>query len=426
VHGGSVREVADAVLAADWGGSRRRSPRAGDLLMDGLAVLSTQGYATGAPALRRALSAFRDEPMSDDDALRWLWLGCRVARALSDDASWDELSERQLLLARQAGALSLLPSAVNERFGIQLVSGQLDAATSLVAEADAVLEATGSHLNPHSAIWLAVWRGREAEALALIEADRKDVVRRGEGVWLADADWSTAVLYNGAGRYEDALAAVERAAEQPNEPELSTWAAPEFIEAAARSGHAERAAAPLARLSEIARACGTDWALGVEARTRAMLADGDAAERLHREAIRRLGRTRVRVALARAHLLYGEWLRRQNRRVDARDQLRTAHGMLGEMGAEGFAERARRELQATGETVRKRTAGLLDELTPQEAQIARLAGEGSTNAEIGATLFLSPRTVEWHLRKVFTKLGISSRKELRAALPQAGRAAVPA
>ncbi|MDX6727334.1 MAG: hypothetical protein QOK49_2139 [Baekduia sp.] len=426
VHGGSVREVADAVLAADWGGSRRRSPRAGDLLMDGLAVLSTQGYSAGAPALRRALSAFRDEQMSDDEALRWLWLGCRIARAVSDDASWDELSERQLRIARQAGALSLLPSAVNERFGIQLVSGELDAATSLVAEADAVLKATGSRLSPHSAIWLAVWRGREAEALALIEAQRKDVVRRGEGVWLTDADWSTAVLYNGAGRYEEALAAVERAAEQPDEAELSTWAVPEFIEAAARSGHAERAAAPLARVSETARACGTDWALGVEARTRAVLSEGDAAERLHREAIQRLGRTRIRVALARAHLLYGEWLRRQNRRVDARDQLRTAHGMLREIGADGFAERARRELQATGETVRKRTAGLLDELTPQEAQIARLAGEGSTNAEIGATLFLSPRTVEWHLRKVFTKLGISSRKELRAALPQAGRAAVPA
>ena len=243
---------------------------------------------------------------------------------------------------------------------------------------------------------------------------------------MSDTEWTRAVLYIGLGRYEEALAAAERAVEDPEELGLSTWAWPELIEAAARSGNADRAAEPLCRLADIARACGTEWALGLEARSRALLAEGDAAERLYREAIERLGRTRIRVALARAHLLYGEWLRRERRRVDAREQLRTAHAMFAEMGAEGFAERARGELLATGETVRKRSVETLDDLTPQEAQIARLASEGRTNPEIGAQLFVSPRTVEWHLRKVFSKLGVSSRKELGGALPDAGRAAVPA
>ena len=439
-NGGGVREVAEAVRAADWDGSAptsdldvaflrrspRRSPRAGDLLLNGLALLTTEGYAAGAPTLRRALAAFRAEPMSEEDALRWLWLACRVARAVADDASWDELTERQVRLARDAGALSLLPVALSERFGVELVAGNFATATALVAETNAVVEATGSHLRPHGAVWLAVWRGDEAAASALIEAAQEEVLQRGEGVWMSDTEWTRAVLYIGLGRYEEALAAAERAVEDPQELGLSTWAWPELIEAAVRSGNADRAAEPLCRLADIARACGTEWALGLEARSRALLAEGDAAERLYREAIERLGRTRIRVALARAHLLYGEWLRRERRRVDAREQLRTAHAMFAEMGAEGFAERARGELLATGETVRKRSVETLDDLTAQEAQIARLASEGRTNPEIGAQLFVSPRTVEWHLRKVFSKLGISSRKELAGALPDAGRAAVPA
>ena len=354
-RGGGVREVAEAVLAADWETSARRSPRACDLLLDGLAVLTTQGYAAGAPTLKRALSAFRDEPMSEEDALRWLWLACRIARALGDDASWDELTDRQVRLARDAGALSLLPIALIERFGVQLFVGDLDAAASLVVEAEAVIEATGSQLAPQGAIALAAWRGREAEATALIEASRQEVVRRGEGLWLIATEWASAVLFNGLGRYEDALAAAEQASEHPHELGLSTWVPTELIEAAVRSGHPERAAGPLLRLEEISRAAGTDWALGVEARSRALLSEGETAERLYREAIERLGRTRIRVALARAHLLYGEWLRRERRRMDAREQLRTAHQMYAAMGMEGFAERAGRELQATGETVRKRT-----------------------------------------------------------------------
>jgi ATP/maltotriose-dependent transcriptional regulator MalT len=307
-----------------------------------------------------------------------------------------------------------------------LFVGDLAAAASLVAEAEAVTEATGSHLAPQGAIALAAWRGAEPEATALIDAVRQDVVRRGEGLWLIAIEWACAVLFNGIGRYDDALAAAEQAAEHPHELGLSTWVPTELVEAAVRSGHPERAAEPLLRLREISSASGTDWALGVDARSRALVSDGDVAEGLYREAVERLGRTRLRVPLARAHLLYGEWLRREGRRADSREQLRTAHQMYAAMGMDGFADRARRELQATGETVRKRNVEALDELTAQEFQIARLARDGSSNHEIGAHLFISPRTVEWHLRKVFTKLGISSRRDLRTALPDAGWAAVPA
>jgi DNA-binding CsgD family transcriptional regulator len=424
VRGGDAREVAAAVLAADWGPSSRERPRACDLLLQGIARLITEGYSAGAPGLKVALSAFREESLSEEEELRWLWLACHIARALGDDAAWDELTERQVELARRAGAFSLLPVALEDRFNVELLSGRIAVATSLAAEADAVVEATGSHIAPRGAIALANWRGRDAEALALAEARRQDVLRRGEGLWLIANDWGSAVLYNGLGRYEEALAAAERAADDPHGLGVSMWLLSDLIEAAARSGKPERAAGPLERLTEIAEANGTEWALGFLARVRAMLAEGDTAERLYREAIDRLGRTRIRVALARAHLVYGEWLRRENRRVDAREQLRLAHAMLTEIGMDAFAERARRELLATGETVRKRTVETLDELTPQEAQIARLAAAGQTNPEIGAQLFLSPRTVEWHLRKVFGKLGIGSRRELRSALPDGRTAAV--
>ena len=416
-RGGGVREVAEAVLAADWGESYRRSPLACNLLLDGLAILTTQGYAAAATTLKGALRAFRDEPMSEEDTLRWLWLACRIARALGDDASWDELTDRQVQLARSAGALSLLPIALIERFGVQLFVGDLDAAASLVAEAEAVVEATGSQLAPQGAIALAAWRGREAEASALIQASRQEVERRGEGLWLIATEWASAVLFNGLGRYEDALAAAEQAAEDPHELGVSTWVPTEIIEAAVRSGAPERAAGPLRRLQEISRAADTDWALGVEARSRALLSEGEAADRLYLEAIERLGRTRIRVALARAQLLYGEWLRRQGRRMDAREQLRIAHQLYSSMGMEGFAERARRELQATGETVRKRSVETHGELTAQEMQIARLANNGLSNQEIGSRLFISARTVKYHLGKVFTKLDISSRAQLDQVLP---------
>jgi DNA-binding CsgD family transcriptional regulator len=416
-QGASVREVAEAVLAAKWDPSGGQSPRACDLLLEGVAVLATQGYAAGAPTLKRSLSAFRDEPMSQEDALRWLWLACRVARALGDDASWDALTDRQVGLAREAGALSMLPIALIERFSVQLFFGDLSEAQSLVAEAEAVAEATGSHLAPQGAIALAAWRGSEEEVSALIHAGRQEVERRGEGLWLIATGWASAVLFNSLGRYAEALEVSEQAGTDTHELGVSTWVPTEFIEAAVRAGVPERAGAPLRRLEEISRASGTDWALGVAARSRALVSDGEEAERLYREAIERLGRTRVTIALARAHLLYGEWLRREGRRVEARAQLRSAHRTYAAVGMEGFAERARRELAATGETVRKRSVEARDELTAQETQIARLAADGRTNPEIAAQLFISPRTVEWHLSKVFAKLGIRSRNDLRNALP---------
>ncbi len=417
MRGGDPRQVAAAVLAADW----KPSTRACDLLLDGLALLTRDGYVAGAPALKVALRAFRAERLPEEDELRWLWLACRIARALADDAAWDELSARHLELARRVGAFSALPVALTDRVLVELFSGRVGVAMSLAAESDAVVEATGSHLTLRTSIVLANWRGRDDEAVALVEAHRQDVLQRGEGLWLAATDWGSAIRYNALGRYEDALTAAERAAEAARGLGPSILLLAELIEAAARSGQAERAAGPLAQLAEIAHAAGTDWALGTHTRAAAMLAERQAAERLYREAIERLSHVKTRATLARAHLLYGEWLRREHRRVDAREQLRVAYTMLSDMGMEAFAERARRELLATGETVRKRTVETLDDLTAQEVQVARLAADGQTNPEIGAQLFLSPRTVEWHLTKVFGKLGINSRKQLRSALSDVGR-----
>ena len=420
-RGGGVHEVAEAILSADWSASSQRAPRAFDHLLDGMAVLATQGYAAAAPILKQALAAFRDEPMADEEALRWLWLACRVARAMGDDAAWDELTDRHVQLARSAGALSVLPIALAERFSVQLFVGDLIAAAALMAETEALVDATGSHLAPQGAISLAAWQGRDEEATRLIDASRDAVENRGEGLWLTSTEWAKAVLYNSLGRYEEALSAAETAAEHPDELGVSTWVPTELIEAAARTGQIDRAFVALERLHAISAASGTDWALGVEARSRALLSEGVDAERLYLEAIERLGRTRFRVPLARAQLLYGEWLRREQRRVEAREQLRTAHRAYSAMGMEAFAERARRELMATGEKVRKRSPVAVEEFTPQEVQIARLASDGRTNPEIAAQMFLSPRTVEWHLRKVFSKLDISSRRELAGALQSRGR-----
>jgi DNA-binding CsgD family transcriptional regulator len=416
-QGGDAGEVATAVLAANW----EASTRACDLLLDSLAVLTCRGYTAGAPALKHALAVFREETLSEEEELRWLWLACHVARALCDDVAWDELTARQVEVARRAGALALLPVALDDRFIVDLFAGRLAVAASLAAEAEAVVEATGSHRTLRAPLSLGNWGGQEE---SMSEPRRQDALRRGEGLWVRASDWSLAVRYSGLGRYDEALAAAERAAEDPQGLGVAPWVLSDVIEAAARAGHPERAADPLERLAEIALASGTDWVLGVHARSRALFSEGDEAERLYREAIERFARTRVRVSLARAHLVYGEWLRRENRRVDAREQLREAHTMLTAMGMEVFADRARRELLATGETVRKRTVETVDDLTPQEGQIARLAAAGHTNPEIGAELFLSPRTVEWHLRKVFGKLGITSRRELRTALPAATPALV--
>jgi DNA-binding CsgD family transcriptional regulator len=412
--GSGVPEVAQAVLSAP----QPHSPRAFDLLLDGVATRFTAGSAAGASMLKRALAAFPSEDISSVDALRWLWLAVVGAVAVWDDRSWEALATRWVQLARQTGVLPVLPLALNGRIAACTFAGDLAAAASLIEEAQAVSEAIGSHVPPYGALFLAGRRGREAEATPLIEATVKEALERGEGYAVSAAEWARALLYNGLGRYEDALGAAERASAHPEDLWFHNFGLVELIEAAVRNGNAEHAADALERLSEITRAGGTDWALGVEARSRALLNEGEAAERLYGEAIDRLSRTRVRAELGRAHLLFGEWLRRERRRLDAREQLRTAHEMFIGMGVEAFAERAERELLATGERARKRTVETREDLTAQEAQIARLAGEGFSNPEIGARLFISPKTVEYHLRKVFSKLGITSRTQLDRALPQ--------
>ena len=420
---GGLLEVAEAVRAAP---PPPQPPGGGDLLLDGLAVLITEGNAAGTPMLRQALEAFRDGA-STDEGLRWLRLACSLSRDVWDDESWYTLSARLIEHARQAGALTVLPAALLTGVPIRLLAGELAMAVSTAEEAEAVGQATADPAGPCGRMVLTAWRGREAEASQVTATATREMVARGEGRWLTAAHWVTAVLNNGLCRYDEALAAAEQgSSEYPDEPGLAASSMAELIEAAARTGQPERAADAMRHLSETTTTAGSDWALGILARSRALLSDGASAECSYREAIDRLGRTRVRVELARAHLVYGEWLRRQNRRVDARDQLRTAYEMLTAMGIDGFAERARRELLATGETVRKRTVETARQLTGQEAQIARLAGEGNTNPEISAQLFLSPRTVEYHLHKAFRKLGISSRRELRRVLPNLERAALPA
>ena len=415
--GGSVVEVARAAAAAPPPPDRPRPP---DLLLDGLAVLYTQGYAAALPLLRQALDAAEESTPADEEP-HWLWLACVMASHLWDDERWELLSRRYLTLVRRIGALAELPQALDRRLRPLLFAGELTAAAALLDETRTVEEATGHPPWPYGALSLAAFRGNQATAATLISSIMRDVTQRGEGYGITCAEWANAVLSNGLGQPRDAVAAAERATEYRGDLGFSRWALVELVEAAAHAGMTETAAAAYRQLTEMTGPAGTDWALGVAARSRALLSDGNEAEDGYREAIDRLGRTRIRVDLARAHLLYGEWLRREGRRTDARSQLRTAHELLDAMGLAAFAERARRELAATGETVRKRTVEATTTiLTAQEAYIGRLARDGRTNAEIGAQLFLSVRTVEWHLRKIFIKLGISSRRELRTALDQLG------
>jgi DNA-binding CsgD family transcriptional regulator len=420
--GGGVREVAEAARAAPPPPGPARGP---DLLLDGLALLVTEGYPAGAPVLRQAVSAFRGTDVSREEGLRWLWLASHAAEIVMDYASWDVLSDRQVTLARDAGALIALPIAFNTRARVHLFAGEFAEAAAMVAQAESVIEATGSSIAPYGALALAVFRGRKAQAAHLIQTATDDVRRRGEGEGLNFVQWAAAVLCNSLGRYEEALAAAQRASEDSPTVRFASWALVELIEAAVRSAVPERAAGALQRLSGIARACGTDWALGAEARSRALVSDGEAAESLYREAIDRLGRTRLCVELGRAHLVYGEWLRRQRRRRDARDQLASAYEIFDSIGAAAFAERARIELRASGGQAHERAVDMRDPLTAQEALIARLAGEGASNPEIAAQLFISRATVAYHLRKVFTKLGVSSRSQLAPALPARQGAAPP-
>src|SRR3984885_4676010 len=411
-HDGGLAEAGKRALA---GPPMPPDPLPSDLLLRGFAVQATEGYTAAAPLLKEALSAFaRDVDPSPGEA-RWLWFASWIALHMWDDATWSVLSSRQLEIVRRTRALSVLPFVLANRSSVYAFLGELRAAELLEEELRAATEATGIAGISYGRLSLAALRGREDEFSELVANAIGEARTRGEGVALTVAEFLSGTLYNGLGRYDTALAAV-LPAERFYTEGPAIWALTELIEAAVRSGQPERARRAFDRVRETTRAAATDWALGIEARSRALLSDGDDAESLYREAITRLRRTSIRVQLARTHLLYGEWLRRQRRRMDARVELRTAYELFKDFGVEAFAERARVELEATGERARKRTADKLDQLTPQETQVARLAAEGHTNREIAARLFISTSTVEYHLRKAFRKLGVKSRTQLEDRL----------
>jgi len=416
-----VPDVAQAARAAP-----RRSdhePTAADLLLDALVAL-TDDYDASIPLCRAALQKLAGEKISPEERLRWLWQGCVVGLEVWDDESAYFLSHHSVLNARETGSLSELALALSARTPILVLCGELSAAASAVAETRSVEEATGISSAPYGALILAAWQGQARDERELIENTIREAGSRGEGIGLAISEYARAVLSNGLGRYDEALVAA-RSASEYQEVVVENWGLSELVEPATRTGKFDLARDAMSRLARKAQASGADWALGIEARSRALLSEGAVAEGRFHEAIEHLSGTRVRAELARTHLLYGEWLRRANRRVDARSELNVAYEMFGAMGMEAFAERTRQELLATGATVHKRSVEARAELTPQEAQIARLARDGLSNPEIGAQLFISPRTVEWHLRKVFAKLGIHSRRELANALPRSDSPLVP-
>lgn len=411
--GDELRLAAEATLAAP---QASQPPDADDLLLDGLALLITEGPSTAASNLKRAVSMFSSAQTSTDDGMQRLWFACTAAQILWDDENWDVLSTRHVQLARDAGALTLLPLFLTQLGALRLFQGDFAAASSLLDEQRVITEATGGKIPPYAPVALAAFRNLEREAAELIDEASHDVERRGERGGLTLIQYMSALLYNSLGRYELALGPARQAAADQNDRRFSLWAAVEFIEAATRCGVRDEAAEAFERLSNSTRASLTPWALGVEAQSRALLSDAGAADELYREAIGQLAQTSLRLPLARARLLYGEWLRRERRRTDARTQLREAHSLFIAMGAQGFASRAERELLATGETARRRNPTTANELTSRELQITRLARDGLTNPDIGARLFISPRTVQYHLRNAFAKLGVDSRIQLEQVL----------
>jgi DNA-binding CsgD family transcriptional regulator len=420
---GGVLEVAEAALDAP---PAPNSPRAVDVQLDAFALRWTKGYAAAAPTFTRALSMFLALNVDSGEVGVWLAGGSvgAVALELWDAESAHALGARVAQFARDTGALVHLQLAVNMLARTHLLAGEFTTAALMIEEGRLIAEVTGNPAVAYGEMTFAAWRGREAQASALIEASLEEANGGGLGAMANFASAASAVLYNGLGRHDAARDAAWRAF-QRDQLGLGPFVVPELAEAASRTGDVALVEAALEWLSERTRVTPAEWALGIEARVRALLSEGETAERLYRESIERLGRTRVPVELARSHLLYGEWLRRQGRRVDAREKLRIAYDMFASMGAEAFAERARRELFATGETVRKRTVETRDELTAQEALIARLARDGLSNPEIGTRLFLSPQTVKYHLRKVFIKLDIKSRSELERVLPSGPSTAPP-
>jgi ATP/maltotriose-dependent transcriptional regulator MalT len=384
--------------------------RPSDLLLDGLTTLFTEGHAAAAPLLRRATALFaKASPVQEN--FRWGWLTTNLPNLLWDEESWHAISARHLKEARDAGALARLPIDLADWGILCAWWGDFAAAGVAIAEADAITKATGTRIAPYAQLVLSALRGQD-DAAPLIESTIRDAETGGQGLSVQWAEWTSAILFNGLRHYDRALASAQRAAAETPQLQFSSWASTELIEAAVHTGQPDIAAGALEQVMAATAPSRTDWGRGMQARCRALLSKGESAERLYREAVERLGRARRRPELARAHLLYGEWLRRENRRVDARVQLRAAHDQFASIGMEGFADRARAELQVAGEKVRKRAVETRDDLTAQERQIAALARQGLSNAEIGARLFLSPRTVEWHLHNVFGKLGIRSRREL--------------
>jgi DNA-binding CsgD family transcriptional regulator len=415
---GPVRQVAEAAQKAPAAPSPTRPA---DLFLDGVVAMVLDDYAAAAPTVTRALRAFHSEGVGSGTELRWIGIATQSTLFVWDFDGWRALAARQVQLTRDAGALATLHLALIQIIFGHVVAGDLAQAGSVLMELKTVTEATGSRHPLYCDAVLAAWQGREAESSRLIEASLSEAVATGEGLNASIVQWATAVICNGVGRYEEAVAAADQASEDPPGAHraavvVSTWGLIELVEAAARCGELGLAADAVRRLSERTRPSGTDWALGIDARSQALLSDDERADELYREAIERLGRGGPAAFVARTHLVYGEWLRRKHRRMDAREHLRTAYELCSAMGLEAFAQRAARELRATGETARPRSFTAGAELTAQEAQIARLAGEGLSNPEIGGRLFISPRTVQYHLHKVFSKLNITSRHELGTAL----------
>ncbi|GAB2566609.1 LuxR family transcriptional regulator [Kribbella endophytica] len=405
------REMGEAARAAP----PAERPRATDELLDALAVRLADGYAASVPMIERILGRFSDEDVPVAESMRWLLLAGVIAADVWDLDRWHKVTTRHIAIIREAGALGELPLALDSSAVTHVFAGELATAASVIEEARTVSAAIGSNQPPFGALALAAVRGQEREARELIDATVSESTLYGQGLGVTVAHYHDAVLCNGLARYDEAITAARSAVIHPEEFGAPRWAIAELVEAAVRSGATELATDAFTQLSAATQPCPTDWSLGIEARSRALVADDP--EPFYREAITRLSRTRVRVHLARSHLLYGEWLAQQSRRTDAREELTTAHEMLTTYGADAYAERARRALQSTGAKLRPRTTAPDTAMTPQESQIAHLAATGLTNAEIGTRLFLSPHTVDWHLRKIFTKLGITSRREIPAVLP---------